>query len=296
MVRTIERFKRSHAKHGEQREGWQSAWRNDVAPIAILVGALLLALGQIVRAPTAFAFFASLAFGSTAIVSGGIDLLLYVPLAACSMAGTVLRRIFWRDLERAFRLHWTPIVVVTLLVYGLASAFILPRLFAGATTEFVPSRAQSSRQRSGRCPATSTSGLLRVRHPRVLRHGEPTGTRRPFRAAAVRLLRLRRHQRYARDDRPAGKLAEPAISCADPYRWLLDANRRAGGGLLAHRRGLQGGVELRWRYYGRARLHVQLLASDELPGWPSSCRSCSSAAAALHLVDRVREPSILVPV
>ena len=112
----------------------------NVAPIAILVGALLLALGQIVRAPTAFAFFASLAFGSTAIVSGGINVLLYVPLAGLLMAGAVLRRTFWRDLERVFRLHWTPIVVVTLLVYGVASAFILPRLFAGATTVFVPSR------------------------------------------------------------------------------------------------------------------------------------------------------------
>jgi hypothetical protein len=109
-----------------------------VAPIAVLVGALLLALGQIVRAPTTVAFFASLAFGSTAIVSGGINLLLYVPLAGLLMAAAVLRRTFWRDLERVFRLHWTPIVVVTLLVYGVASAFILPRLFAGATTVFVP--------------------------------------------------------------------------------------------------------------------------------------------------------------
>lgn len=111
-----------------------------VAPIAVLVGALLLAIGQTVRAPTTFAFFASLAFGSTAILSGGINLLLYVPLAGLLMAGAVLRRTFWRDLERVFRLHWTPMVVVALLVYGVASAFILPRLFAGATTVFVPSR------------------------------------------------------------------------------------------------------------------------------------------------------------
>ncbi|HRO11896.1 O-antigen ligase family protein [Amaricoccus sp.] len=111
-----------------------------VAPIAVLVGVLLLALGQFTRAPTACAFFASLAFGSTAIVTGGINLLLYVPLAGLLMAAAVLRRTFWGDLARVFRLHWTPIVVVTLLVYGVASAFILPRLFAGETTVFVPSR------------------------------------------------------------------------------------------------------------------------------------------------------------
>ena len=109
------------------------------APIAVLVGALLLALGKTTRAPTTSAFFASMAFGSTAIVSGRINLLIYVPLAGLLMAGAVLRRTFWRDLERVFRLHWTPIVVVTLLVYGVASAFILLRLFAGATTVFVPS-------------------------------------------------------------------------------------------------------------------------------------------------------------
>lgn len=111
-----------------------------VSPIAALVGALLLLIGQCVRAPFTFAFFASLAFGSTAIVSGGLNLLLYVPLSAMLMAAATLRRTFWRDLERVFRIHWIPIVVVTLLVYGLASAIILPRMFAGDTTVFVASR------------------------------------------------------------------------------------------------------------------------------------------------------------
>ncbi|MCC0066985.1 MAG: O-antigen ligase family protein [Rhodovulum sp.] len=111
-----------------------------VAPIAVLIGAVLLAIGVLARAPTTVAFFASLAFGSTAIVSGGLNLLLYVPLAALLMVAAVFHRTFWRDLERVFRLHWTPFVVLTLLVYGVASAFILPRLFAGETTVFVPGR------------------------------------------------------------------------------------------------------------------------------------------------------------
>ena len=46
------------------------------------------------RAPTTVAFFASLAFGSTAIVSGGINLLVYVPLAGLFMAAAILRRTF----------------------------------------------------------------------------------------------------------------------------------------------------------------------------------------------------------
>ncbi len=115
-----------------------------IAPIALLVGAVLLALGSVARAPIAFAFFASLAFGSTAIATlsavGGATLLLYVPLAGLLIAAAVLHRTFWRDLGRVFRLHWTPIVVLILMLYAVASAFVLPRLFAGATTVFVPSR------------------------------------------------------------------------------------------------------------------------------------------------------------
>ncbi len=111
-----------------------------VSPIGVVIGALLIAIGCVVRAPFAVAFFASLAFGSTAIVSGGINLLLYVPLAGLLIAAAAVRRTFWRDLARVFRMHWTAIVVATLLVYGVASALVLPRLFDGVTTVFVPGR------------------------------------------------------------------------------------------------------------------------------------------------------------
>ena len=112
-----------------------------VAPVAVLVGALLLALGTLVRAPFSVAFFASLAFGSTSIVTlAGSSVLLYVPLAGLLVAGAAIKRTFWRDLGRVFKLHWTSTAVLALLVYGVASAFVLPRLFAGATTVFVPAR------------------------------------------------------------------------------------------------------------------------------------------------------------
>jgi hypothetical protein len=111
-----------------------------VSPIGFVIGALLLAIGAAMRAPFAVAFFASLAFGSTALVSGGINLLLYVPLAGLLIAATALRRTFWRDFARVFRMHWSAIIVVTLLAYGVASALVLPRLFEGVTTVFVPGR------------------------------------------------------------------------------------------------------------------------------------------------------------
>lgn len=111
-------------------------------PIAIVVGAALLGLGCAMRAPIVFAFFASLAFGSTAIVTltalRGSTLLLYVPLAGLLIAASVFRRTFWRDLGRVFQLHWTPMIVLILLLHAVASAFILPRLFAGEMTVFVP--------------------------------------------------------------------------------------------------------------------------------------------------------------
>ncbi len=114
----------------------------DVAPIAIAVGAALLLVGHRLGAPLAFAFFASLAFGSTAIATltalGGAPLMLYVPLAGLLIAASVLQRTFWRDLGRVFQLHWTPTVVLLLLIYVVAGAFIMPRFFAGATTVFVP--------------------------------------------------------------------------------------------------------------------------------------------------------------
>lgn len=114
----------------------------EVVPIAILVGAALLGIGYVLRAPLVFAFFASLAFGSTAIVTltalGGSTLLLYVPLVGLLIIASVFRRTFWRDLGRVFQLHWTPTIILILLLYAVASAFILPRLFAGETTVFVP--------------------------------------------------------------------------------------------------------------------------------------------------------------
>lgn len=109
-------------------------------PIAFLLGALLLAAGSALGAPVTAAFFASLALGSVSLGTvGGATFQLFVPLAGLLVATAAFRPTFWRDLERVFRLNWMPVVVVVLLLYTLASAFILPRLFAGDTTVFVSS-------------------------------------------------------------------------------------------------------------------------------------------------------------
>jgi hypothetical protein len=113
-----------------------------IAPIAILICAGLLLLGHFLRAPIVVALFASLAFGSTAIAilpaAGGASPLIYAALACLLVASMLWRRHLWNDFSQVFLVHWLPVVVTALLIYGLASAVIMPRLFAGQTTVFVP--------------------------------------------------------------------------------------------------------------------------------------------------------------
>jgi hypothetical protein len=88
------------------------------------------------------ALVGSLAFGSTAIIIlssfGGASIQLFAPLAILFVLSTVFTRDFWTDLSRVFSLHWTPIIVVVLLVYVTLGFLFMPRLFAGTTTVFLP--------------------------------------------------------------------------------------------------------------------------------------------------------------
>jgi len=114
-----------------------------IAPIALLVGMCLLALGFWLRAPILATLLGSLSFGATAIASlpavGGATLLLFVPVAGLLVATVAVRRSFRSDLAKVFTLGWPPTIVALLLVYGVGSAFIMPRLYAGETTVFIPS-------------------------------------------------------------------------------------------------------------------------------------------------------------
>jgi hypothetical protein len=117
-----------------------------ISPVGVLICACLLLLGYVLRAPIVVALFASLAFGSTAIGAlpalGGATPLLFAPMAGLLIASTLARRGVRGDLALVFSLHWTPMVVVALLLYGIASAVIMPRLFAGETTAFIAGRSR----------------------------------------------------------------------------------------------------------------------------------------------------------
>lgn len=115
-----------------------------VSPIGLLVCVLLLLVGHYMRGTLVIGLMASLAFGSTAVATltslGGSSPLIYTFFAALLVATVAARRRFWQDLGTVFgriRATW---VVCSLMVYALVGAMIFPRLFAGQTSVFVPSR------------------------------------------------------------------------------------------------------------------------------------------------------------
>lgn len=115
-----------------------------VVPIAFFIAIILFGIGYYLRAPLLVSLFGSLAFGATAIVGlpavGGGSLLLFVPFAGLLVGLTALRPSFHRDLVAIFRRGFAPAVAAMLLLYGVSSAMIMPRLYAGETTVFIPSR------------------------------------------------------------------------------------------------------------------------------------------------------------
>lgn len=103
--------------------------------------ALLLA-GRLAGAPLIIGFFASLPFGATAFASltslGGSSPLIYTLFAIAILIAVLLRRTLLSDLGRAFIHFPTAWIAVALGAYAVAGSYILPRLFAGQTTAFVP--------------------------------------------------------------------------------------------------------------------------------------------------------------
>lgn len=112
--------------------------------VGMLVCVVIFAVGKYHRGSLIIGLMASLAFGSTAIVTlgslGGSSPLIYTSFAGLLIASVALRRKLWQDLGLVFgqiRPSW---VVCTLMLYALIGALIFPRLFAGQTSAFVPSR------------------------------------------------------------------------------------------------------------------------------------------------------------
>lgn len=124
----------------------------------------LLLLGFALRAPLVVPVFASLAFGSTAIVNlsslGGSSPLIYTMFAAALIASVAARRQFWEDLGRVFARYPTAFVIGGLMVYVAAGAYLLPRLFEGETTALVTRARGVGGKAVVEAPLTPTGGNI----------------------------------------------------------------------------------------------------------------------------------------
>ncbi len=113
----------------------------EVSLNGLLIFLGLLAFGYALEAPITIGLFASLTFGSTAIVTlsalGGSSPLIYTGFAALLLMWVALSRGFLDDLVVVFANHWVAWVVGVLVAYSIVGAILFPRLFAGATTVFV---------------------------------------------------------------------------------------------------------------------------------------------------------------
>ena len=113
-----------------------------VVGLEVCLGILLL--GWSLGSPLIVGMIASLAFGSTALMTlsavGGSSPLIYVifSLLFCARMAVVPRLV--QGMSVVFKSNWVPWVVCGLAIYAAASAVLLPRLFAGSTSAFVAGR------------------------------------------------------------------------------------------------------------------------------------------------------------
>ncbi len=113
-----------------------------IEPVAVALLSVLLLAGYFARSTVTVALFASLPFGATAIATltamGGSSLLLFTPLAGLLIVTTLGRKSALDGLRTILADQWVAALVSFLVIYVLAGALILPRLFEGQTTVFVP--------------------------------------------------------------------------------------------------------------------------------------------------------------
>ena len=113
-----------------------------IAGLQVCVGILLMswALG----APLIVGMVASLAFGSTALMTlsalGGSSPLIYVIFALLFCARMTLAPHVAQRISMVFTASWVPWAVCGLAIYAAVTAALLPRLFAGLTSVFVAGR------------------------------------------------------------------------------------------------------------------------------------------------------------
>src|ERR1700730_8267004 len=109
-----------------------------------LVFIALLLIGRLTGGAIIVGLFASLAFGSTAIVAipalGNSSPLIYTIFALLLIAKAALEQKCAKGLLVILSRHVTAVVACVLAVYALASAIILPRLFANELSAFIADR------------------------------------------------------------------------------------------------------------------------------------------------------------
>lgn len=115
-----------------------------ISVAGVIVCCVLLIGGWHLRSPLIVPLLASFAFGSTAIVTleflGGASPLIFTVFALILIAAVSTRKNTFHELCTVLANHRSSWIVCVFPLYALASAVILPRLFAGQTTIFVPAR------------------------------------------------------------------------------------------------------------------------------------------------------------
>lgn len=116
-----------------------------LAGMIVCAGLLIVAFHM--RGMLIVGLLASLAFGSTAVMTlsslGGSSPLIYTVFAALLVAAVGTRRHIFRDLGGVFGSVGAIWVLAILMAYAAVGAWLLPRLFAGQTNVFVQSKMRS---------------------------------------------------------------------------------------------------------------------------------------------------------
>jgi len=96
-------------------------------------------MSALFRAPFTIGLLASIPFASTAFATlGGSTPLIYTLFALLLGASLMLRRTILRELAIVFARHRVAWLLVVLAAYALATSVLLPRLFNGRTSVYIP--------------------------------------------------------------------------------------------------------------------------------------------------------------
>ena len=131
-----------------------------IAGILICCG--LFAAASFTEAPVVVALMASLAFGSTAIMTlpalGGSSPLIFVVFLIALFVTVALRRNVVSELGTVFAQQPLAWLVLFLTLYTVIGALVLPRMFEGQTQVFIPLRSASEAGRIAEVPLAPVTG------------------------------------------------------------------------------------------------------------------------------------------